>query len=82
MIPFPDTLFKNISEEAVCKIHEAGMRILQAPGIRIEDPKIRERLCDRGCAVTGERVAISRDCAQNALSRVARSLALTLRGGD
>ena len=81
MIPVPDILFKNISEEAVCKIHEAGLRILQAPGIRVEDPKIRERLCDRGCAVTGERVAISRDCAESALSRVARRLALTCPGG-
>jgi trimethylamine--corrinoid protein Co-methyltransferase len=81
MIPFPDALFKSIGEDAVCKIHEAGMRILQAPGIRIEDPKIRERLFDRGCAVAGERVAISRDCAQNALSRVTRRLALTCPGG-
>jgi trimethylamine:corrinoid methyltransferase-like protein len=81
MIPVPDILFKNISEEAICKIHETGLRILQAPGIRIEDPKIRERLCDRGCAVTGERVAISRDCAQSALSRVIRRLALTCPGG-
>jgi trimethylamine--corrinoid protein Co-methyltransferase len=81
MIPIPDILFKNISGEALCKIHEAGMRILQAPGIRIEDPKMRERLCDRGCAVTGERVAISSECAESALSRVTRRLTLTCPGG-
>ncbi len=81
MIPYPDTLFRIIGEDAICKIHDAGMRILQAPGIRIEDPKMRERLFDRGCAVTGERVAISRDCAQSALSRVTHRLALTCPRG-
>ena len=57
------------------------MRILEAPGIRIEDPKIRERLFDRGCAVTGERVAISHDCAQSALSRVNSSSGTHLSSG-
>jgi trimethylamine--corrinoid protein Co-methyltransferase len=70
VIPFPQTRYNIISDEAVSQIHEAAMRILNEPGIRIEDPKVRERLGDRGCTLCGDRVKIARTCVENALSHV------------
>jgi trimethylamine--corrinoid protein Co-methyltransferase len=58
------------------------LRILNEPGIRIEDPKVRERLGDRGCTLCGDRVKITRSCVENALSHVGGQTTLTCPGGS
>jgi trimethylamine--corrinoid protein Co-methyltransferase len=82
VIPFPETRYNVISDEAVSQIHEAAMRILNEPGIRIEDPKVRERLGGRGCTLCDDRVKISRTCVENALSHVGCQMTLTCPGGS
>jgi trimethylamine--corrinoid protein Co-methyltransferase len=82
VIPFPQTRYNIISDDAVSQIHEAAVRILNEPGIRIEDPKVRERLCDRGCTRCGDRVKISRTCVENALSHVDGQMTLSFPEGS
>jgi trimethylamine--corrinoid protein Co-methyltransferase len=82
VIPFPETRYNIISDEAVSQIHEAAMRILNEPGIRIEDPKVRERLCSLGCTLSGDRVKISHTCVENAMSHVGCQTTLTGSGGS
>jgi trimethylamine--corrinoid protein Co-methyltransferase len=82
VIPFPQTRYNIISDDAVSRIHETAMQILNEPGIRIEDPKVRERLCDHGCTLCGDRVKIPRTCVENALSYAGGQTTLSFPEGS
>ena len=48
-----------VSNEEIAKLHQYGVDILKKLGMRVEDPAVRDMLCEHGCTQKDDRVYFS-----------------------
>ena len=48
-----------VSNEEIAKLHQYGVDILKKLGMRVEDPAVRDMLCEHGCTQKDNRVYFS-----------------------
>ncbi len=61
-----------LPENAVTRIHEASLEVLNRVGVRVEDPVMREQLSGSGCAIEKERVKFPPDFIQEVCAGICR----------
>ena len=70
-----------LPENAVTRIHEASLEVLNRVGVRVEDPVMREQLSGSGCVIEKERVKFPPAFIQEVCAGICRSFTLTYPPG-
>jgi trimethylamine--corrinoid protein Co-methyltransferase len=70
-----------LPENAVTRIHEASLDVLNRVGVRVEDPVMREQLSGSGCAIEKERVKFPPDFIQEICAGICRIFTLNYPPG-
>ncbi len=50
-----------LNQQQLAQLHDASLRILENQGVRVEDPAMRDLLCQQGCQAREERVFFNRE---------------------
>jgi len=74
--------FKIISDQEVEQIHEATLRLLEAVGIILTQPKARALLLDAGAKEKGDHVLLPKSLVEKSLAQCGGPVTLRGRGGE
>lgn len=66
-----------VSNEDIIKLHEYGVQILKKVGMRVEDPNIRQLLCENDCSAKGERILFSETLIERMLKEQSKKVTFT-----
>lgn len=68
-----------LGDEAIARVHEATLRVLEGVGVQVDSTAVRRRLGEAGATLDGERVRLPRDLVERGLAYRQPTLVLASR---